>query len=194
MSGLVATMRITPEVSEYMESNRNFHDDFLAKAKDTHLKWVFLTLEYIQKYSRVDTGRSRAAWTPIMDVYGYDYQRSMPMGPRQDASAVMQGKNEGTYLDQDFHTEIVNNVGYVEPMNRIYGLFGFAPSRSLSRKGLSKKLHPVKLAKGIRLEEKIPLFESFAQTIYERFTQNAVAAFEKRGLIDPVIPDPPQGF
>lgn len=196
---LAITIQASPSHKEWPSTLKGFFEDWADALQDAHLKWVFLVLEYTQKYSRVDTGRSRAAWTPIMDKYGYDYQRSMPIGARQDEDAISEGKGMGSFYDDPFNTTIVNNVNYVDPMNRLYGIFGWAPSRGVSKRGLSKDLKRVKLERGIRFEEKVPLFESYGQTVFQKIADNAKAAFEDGKTFEPkeierVENDPPMSL
>lgn len=187
---LVVSMRMNPR--DASQKFTKFLMDYRTKGVDTHRKWVFAVLEYTVKYSRIDTGRSRSAWTPFMNLYGFDYFRSLPAGPRQTQDAVSQGMSQGTFVDSEFHTEIVNNVSYTEAMNKSYGLFGFSPGRE--RMGATNR--PVKLSKGVRFEEKVVLFEDFGGKVWQMFLDNAKEAFEKHRVFDPdeiatVNPDPP---
>ncbi len=204
---LAITVKSKPDHATWAPMLKDFFGDWADALADAHLKWVFLVLEYTQKYSRVDTGRSRAAWTPIMDKYGYDYQRSMPIGPRQDDDALMEGKGLGQFYDDPFNTVIVNNVNYVDPMNQRYGLFGWAPARNESGKLGREKVHNLRfdvkkktfLDKGIRFEEKVPLFESYGQTVFQKIADNAKEAFESGETFQPteierVENDPPMSL
>ena len=192
MGGLVIKLKVTP--LNFADENGKFIADFVEKAKLTHKKWVFQVLEYIVKYHRLDTGRSRAAWTPFMDANMYPYQRSYAPGPNVDYSEEEAGKTEGFFVSQDFRTLITNNVEYVNVMNETYGLFGFSPGERGKRKevfGVTEFGNRVTM--GIRLEERYPLFESMAATLYTRLIENAAAA---RGLTgktytapDPSAPD-----
>lgn len=211
---LAITVKSKPIHPDWAPMVKNFFDGWGEALADAHLKWVFLVLEYTQKYSRVDTGRSRAAWTKIMDKYGYDYQRSMPIGPRQDEDAISEGKGMGSFYDDPFNTTIVNNVNYVDPMNRRYGLFGWAPARATlpegrmgeisGRLGKRVKLFGVneygnRVTAGIRFEEKVPLFESYGQTVFQKIADNAKVAFEDGETFSPkeidwVENDPPMSL
>lgn len=201
MPGLTAAVKLDPPDSVRLFSE--WVDGFEQAAKDTHRKWVFLVLEYVLKYSRVDTGRSRAAWTPMMDQYGYNYQRSLQA--QGDPNEEAQGRAEGYFTDRDFYTEIVNGVEYVEVMDRIYGLFGFTPAKD----GGIKKTKGVMVGdvktkamkhrdRGISFNEKVPIFEAYGEQVWARFLDNAKKAYEKNrrfnpGVIPPLENPPPVG-
>ena len=114
MGGLVTELKMDP--IDALDAQPAFLESLKEKGMLTHLKWVFRVLEYIVKFSRVRTGRSRAAWFPLMDSYGHDYQRSLG-GARVEGGAVAEGYGMGTYDDQPFYTTVMNNVSYVEFMN-----------------------------------------------------------------------------
>ena len=147
-----------------------------------HLNWVFRVLEYTVKYSRVRTGRSRAAWFPLMDNYGFNYQRSLG-GEETDPTAIAEGYAAGSYDDKPFMTVIMNNVDYVDPMNRRYGLFGFGNTVSGKMKLGSSD--------GIRFEEKVPLFESFGADTWNDFLNKTQQAFDGGTTIPDIEVPPP---
>lgn len=180
---------------------------FESGAKDAHRKWVLLVNEYLLKYSRTDTGRSRAGWTAFPDAQGYNYQRSMPLANHYDQQAEQEGKGKSHFVDADFHTELINNVDYVDYMNQKYGIFSYSPvainsgniMSEKSKKGF--KLFGVnefgnRVTKGIRFEDKIPTFEAFADGVYDKFLKNAKTAYEQNqvfnpGPIEQIFNDPP---
>ena len=197
MSGLAITVRMDPP--DLVRKYEDFFEGFYKAALQTHQAWVFWVLEYIVKYSRVDTGRSRAAWTPIMDEHGYDYFRSMPPSANEDPISVAQGRSEGSFTDEPFLTTISNNVEYVDDMNQQYGLFGFAPSATGPKKipgtmvGNVKTKTMRKHEQGIRFEEKITFFEEMGSSTFQRFMDNVKETYEKYGpggtippLVNPV--------
>ena len=194
MAGLTASVRSDPTNASAMFAT--YLDGFVEASQDAHRKWVFLVLEYIIKYSRVDTGRSRSAWLAFPNAYGYDYTRSLPSAPNADPSSMAQGLASGFFTERPYFTEIVNNVQYVEVMNRRFGLFGYGPTSKNSSRGT--KLKTVKLSKGLRFEDKIPLFEAFGEATWQRFMDNAKVAYEKKrqfnpGKIPPLVNPPPIG-
>lgn len=190
-----------------MKDLKGFITDFDGKLKDTHRKWVLMVDEYIVKYSRLDTGRSRGAWTPFMVNQGVDYTRSMPVGG--DPAAFAEGQAEGSFLDQDFHTELVNNVEYVEVMDRRYGMFGYSPTENIAfggfrteaTRGRARKVYAVsnlgnRINRAPSFADKIAYFEGFAQVAYGKFLDNAQKAFDKSkefrpDVISPVVNEPP---
>ena len=200
MPGLTVGVRMDPPKA--VELLSTWLQGFDQGAKDAHRKWVFKVLEYVIKYSRVDTGRSRSGWTALMDAYGYNYQRSL-MDPG-DPAAVKQGQASGSFTDNDFYTQIVNGVEYVDVMDRMYGIFGFSPSKGGAKKIPGVMVGNVKTKtmktreRGISFAEKVPVFESFGEQVWQRFMDNAKEAYERNRLFNPeVIPPlenpPPQG-
>jgi hypothetical protein len=174
-----------PDAADLMAA---FGDDWNQAAQDAHEIWVMRVLEYIVRFSRVDTGRSRAGWFNFMDLRGYNYRRSLP--PTGTEEGTDEGRALGDSISEPFITTIINNVNYVEPMNRRYGLFGFAPATSGKMKLGSSD--------GIRFEEKIPVFEQYGADNWQKFIENAREAFEagggrkfKPGPIAPVTNEPP---
>ena len=115
-----------PKAAEMM---RAFGDDWTNGTQAAHDTWVMRVLEYIVRFSRVDTGRSRAGWFRFMDSKGYNYQRSLPPTGVEDASD--EGRAMGGAISEPFLTTIINNVVYVDPMNQRYGLFNFGPQRKI---------------------------------------------------------------
>ena len=197
MSGLAITVRMDPP--DMVRKYEDFFEGFYAAALQTHRAWVFWVLEYITKYCRVDTGRTRSAWTPFMDAYGYDYYRSMPPAANEDAVAVALGKSEGSFTDEPFLTTISNNVEYVDTMNQQYGLFGFSPSSSGRQKLPGTMVGNIKTKtmrhreQGIRFEERIAFFEEMGSRTFQRFMDNVKETYEKYGpggtippLVNPV--------
>jgi len=180
MAGLTITVR--PKPATFFEDRKKFFAQYPDKAVLTHLKWVFRVMEYTVKYSRVETGRSRAAWFPIMDFYGFNYQRSLA-GQRTDPSAVEEGYAMGSYDSQPFNTTITNNVEYADIMNRRFGLFGFSPMTSGKMKLGSRE--------GIRFEEKIPLFEQYGFDTWSDFFTACQGAWDNGGEIADVEVPPP---
>lgn len=194
MPGLRASVTSNPTNAPALFSA--YLDGFVEATFDAHRKWVFQVLEYIIKYSRVDTGRSRSAWVPFMEAYGYDYSRSLPPAPNSQPGAIELGKASGYFTDRPYVTEVVNNVQYVEVMDRRYGMFGFKPVVKNSARG--KKVVAQKLEQGAHFQDKIPLFESFGEAAWERFMSNAKQAYEKQrrfnpGKIPPLVNPPPVG-
>ena len=177
--GMVIKLNLDPP--DQMDVWQGVMGQIEEKGPMVHLKSAFRVIEYIIKYSRVRTGRSRAAWFPLLDYYGFDYQRSLGAA-RVDAGAVQEGYSQGGFDSQPFHTTIMNNVNYVDPMNRRYGLFGFAQTVSGKMRLGSD---------GIRFEEKIPLFEQFMGETWQDFLDKAKAAFEGDGVIAEVGVPPP---
>ena len=177
--GMVVKLNFDPP--DQMERWQGVLGEIDEKGPMVHLKWVFRFLEYVVKYSRVRTGRSRAAWFPLMDVYGFDYQRSLGTA-RGESGAIQEGYALGGFEDKPFHTTLMNNVDYVDPMNRRFGLFGFTQTVSGKMKLGSN---------GIRLEEKIPLFEQFGFDTWQDFINKAKTAFEGDGTIAEVDVPPP---
>ena len=181
-TGLVMELKIDPP--DGTAGMQNVLAQVEERGPMVHLKWVFRVLEYVVKYSRVRTGRSRAAWFPLMDYYGYGYQRSLG-GQRTTPADVAEGYAMGYFESIPFLTTIMNNVDYVEPMNRRYGLFGFAPATSGKMKLGSSD--------GIRFEEKIPVFEQYGVDMWNDFLELTRQAFEKGGDIpDQDVPPPMQ--
>ena len=177
-----------PDAADLMAA---FGDDWNQAAQDAHEMWVMRVLEYIVRFSRVDTGRSRAGWFNFMDLRGYNYRRSLP--PTGTEEGTDEGRALGDSISEPFITTIINNVNYVEPMNRRYGLFGFKP---IVRK--DGKIGSAKVEKGIMLEDRVPLFEQYGADNWQKFIENAREAFEagggrkfKPGPIAPVTNEPP---
>jgi len=212
---LAMTVKMNPDnAPQLMEA---YGEDFLTAAQQAHNTWVMRVLEYIVKFSRVDTGRSRAGWFNFMDLNGYDYHRSLPPGGQ--SMAVEEGRGLGQSVSEPFSTTIINNVKYVEPMNRRFGLFGFTHEGSAGsvfaqghgyvsrmtegtrQKGVRRVFgvseHGNRISMGIRLEERIPIFEQYGQENWQRFCDQAQAALEaggrkfKPGKIGPVDNPPP---
>lgn len=186
--GLVCTTKM--DQPKFGELARKFGGDFIVGAMAAHDTWVLRVLEYFGKFHRVATGRSRAGWFRYMDSKGYDYYRSLPaVEPRGKRSKdeTELGRAEGDFIEHPFNTTIINNVKYVEPMNRRYGLFGFANMTSGKMKLGSE---------GIRLEEKLPIFQRYGEENFQKFMENAEKAFNaaekfKPGIIAPVQNEPP---
>lgn len=186
---LAITARMDPP--DVYEKLCTFLDDFEKTAQDTHRKWVFMVLEYIVKYSRVDTGRSRAAWTPMMVFHDYDFYRSMTITGSEDVAAEEEGRSQGLFTDDPFCTTITNNVVYVDPMNQQYGLFGFSESAGGPKniKGVSVgdiKTKRMKMReRGIRFEEKMPMFEQMGEERFAAFMNVSKKAYESKRSFDP---------
>ncbi len=179
--GMVVKLNFDPP--DQIEQWQGVLGQIEEKGPGIHLKWVFRVIEYVIKYSRRRTGRSRAAWLPLLDKYGFDYQRSLGTD-RLDPGAVQEGYSMGTFDDQPFHTTLMNNVDYVDPMNQRFGLFGFSQTTSGKMKLGSD---------GIRFEEKIPQFEQFGADTWQEFLDKTKAAFEGGGEIqDSPVPPPMQ--
>ena len=85
------------------------------------------------------------------------------------------GRQEGDFIDEPLNTTLINNVQYVDVMNRRFGLFGWANMTSGKMKLGSSQ--------GIRLEEKIPLFEQYGADNFQKFLDNAERAFSAGGKI-----------
>jgi hypothetical protein len=175
-----------PKAAEMM---RAFGDDWTDGVQKGHDVWVMRVLEYIVRFSRVDTGRSRAGWFRFMDIRGYNYQRSLPPTGVEDATE--EGRSKGEAISEPFLTTIINNVDYVDPMNQRYGLFNFGPVEIRGKKRI------MTMSQGMRLEDRIPLFEQYGADNYQKFTDNAIKAYEagganfKPGPIEPVENEPP---
>jgi hypothetical protein len=190
MSLVIKIKNENPDAAALM---RAFGSDWQVAAEGAHNMWVMRVLEYITRFSRVDTGRSRAGWFNFMDLNGYDYHRSLP--PAGTEMGMDEGRAQGQSISEPFLTTIINNVNYVEPMNRRYGLFGFKPHM---RKG--KRAGAIKVEQGIRLEDRVPLFEQYGVDNWNKFVKNAKEAYEaggrkfKPGPITPVENDPPMTF
>ena len=185
MSGLAIEFKMTPR--DFGDRGAAFSENLLRGAVDVHDMWVMRVSEYMTKFSRVDTGRSRAGWFSFMDSKGYNYQRSLP--PTRDMKdESSEGRAEGMFVSQPFNTTLINNVKYVDPMNKRFGLFGFANMTS-GKMYLGSE--------GIHFEEKIPLFEAYGEENYQRYIDNCVKAFDAGGKvfqpseIAPVVNDPP---
>lgn len=195
MSGMKIKVHLKPVNAVALLSR--YIDDFDKKAADTHRKWVLMVDEYILKYSRLDTGRSRGAWTPFMVAQGHDFYRSMPAGG--DPTAFAEGQSEGSFTDRDFHTELVNNVDYVEVMDRRYGMFGYSPSENIGFGGFAtestkqrgvRKVFAVtqfgnKITRAPSFNDKLAYFEGMASIVFEKFMENAKAAYERKRQFDP---------
>jgi hypothetical protein len=171
-----------------VEEYRKYLEGFEEGLQNTHDMWIFRVLEYVSRYSRVDTGRSRAGWFKIMDTKGYDYSRSLVSLPGKE-DETEQGRAQGDFVESPLNTTIINNVKYVEPMNRRFGIFGFE-QMSIGRMNLGSQ--------GIRFEDKIPQFEMYGEQNLGKFMDNCKLAFEKMKpfkavKVQPITNDPPAG-
>lgn len=86
---------------------------------------VFRYLGALIKFSRVDTGRMKSAWTPIMEAFQYDYTKFWTYGPNEEPQAVNEGKEEGSYQynpkSDPFTIIVVNSVKYASIVEEKYG-------------------------------------------------------------------------
>ena len=189
------TMTITLDPPDAIQKFSQFSQRFRDGLEQTHRMWVFRVLEYLVRFSRVDTGRSRAAWMPFMDDQGYSYQRSLTAPPNVE-DLTGEGRLQGTYDHQGMETTVYNNVKYVDSMNQKYGLIAFAPGMASTASGRVKKMQAVKLAQGVQLETMQNRFEQWGQENFQKFVDQAKLAFERSrkfnpGLIEPFDNPPP---
>jgi len=111
----------------------NFDKDFDVKSKKyldavglVFKASVFRFLGLVIRYSRVDTGRLKSAWTPIMDSQNFDYTKFWVYGNNEKPEAIAEGKQEGSFqydpTTDPFKIIVVNSVKYAEIVEEKYGV------------------------------------------------------------------------
>jgi hypothetical protein len=121
---------------------------------------VFRYLGTVIKYSRVDTGRMKSAWTPIFEAFGFDYTKYWTYGPNETPQAAGEGKEQGSYQynpEADPFTLIVtNSVKYSQYVEEKVGSTVRGPLPSL-----------------------VPLFETYFREGYEYLNKSLKDDFDK---------------
>ena len=96
-------------------------DIYMQGAQTVFRVSVFKFLEFIIRYGRRRTGRMVSGFTPMMDLYNYNYQRSWQHSDEESSEAISEGKQEGSFNYDPVGapwsimiTNAVEYVGYVE--------------------------------------------------------------------------------
>lgn len=119
----LAEMKITIKPKDIANRFKKFAKVFPKEADKAHRVAVFSVLGQVIRWTRVDTGRLRAAWLPFLDTYGVDYRAFMISYPTVKPDEEHLGRSEGTWEDFPFHTRILNNVKYAEHVDKKVGIF-----------------------------------------------------------------------
>lgn len=157
--GQAFTIKVTVNLPKFPEQFDEKSKKFMDAVGIAFRASVFRYLGTVIKYSRVDTGRLKSAWTPLFEAFGYDYTKYWTYGPNEKPEAISEGKEEGSYQynpEADPFTLIVtNSVKYGIYVEEKYGSTIKGPLPSL-----------------------VPLFENYFREGYEYLTKTLKDDFD----------------
>ena len=154
----VFTMRVTFKPENPAKWFGDQADIYMQGAQTVFRVSVFKFLEFIIRYGRRRTGRMVSGFTPIMDLYNYNYMRSWQHSDQESANAVSEGKTEGSFIydpvGSPWNITITNAVEYVGYVEEKVGITEIGQMPVL-----------------------IPYFEKFIGENFDQFFENANRAF-----------------
>lgn len=152
-------LEVTVSDPEFAKAYDTMPEKMQRLAEKLHRGCVFQCLEALTSWMRVDTGRMRASFWPIMEKHGFtQFQRStMPSRNPEISSAEAEGRGLGTFSDSPLNTIVRSNVKYIPALDMRTG--------ALDQDGTSSfRPSPVPSFAATQ-----PLFEEFFRMNYDAF-------------------------